>query len=612
MAKFVKCREVLNIIRSNSYSKLPQLPPDIKTNTIYVLQLNDNTKGDLTKAILRDTPVTPKSIVRLIDQRVKYQEPSTVYRELISSAVGVSTVKNPRQVRYLFRHNAFHEYPSIVLCYIIHESKQQQCHIELVRFIKDQCPELDKKSIIVTDNEKAFKNCFASEFPNMIQLRCWNHLFKNIFRRTTKYLKSNKTNEPQTASSGENLQPTTTTDKPPVENDEELMTDDMVFYMMNENLNDEHDYCKPMVNDVEFDIIISIPESKKQMARRYVNDLKFLLSQNSSIEFEIELSTLLKTWTDDFIEYFNKYIYPDINELGIWTVKEKNIEHLFNDSITSNMIEGVNFVYKSVTEWKMITLDRAVIIFNYLQGYYINEVQRGYCGLGGYTLKEEYAKLKMDKSLLVLLQSYDPHEIVQQVKQLELDFKSPDGSDSGNLNKTPSRPKPLSQQELALQLVNSERVKFIENLGIFTVENMSRSQVHNVDIKHYPAFNCTCELSKKNKKINCVHILAVKRKMNISLTTVQVKQNCGLLRKARNKEAGIGITGRKKPNEWDKEKMNGTIVSTHKGVKISANTTPKRVLSTSDPDTIIQPAPPPKRLAMTDMTNTQPVCVFLR
>ena len=33
---------------------------------------------------------------------------------------------------------------------------------------------------MVTDHEMAFRNAVSNTFPNVMLLRCWNHLFKNI------------------------------------------------------------------------------------------------------------------------------------------------------------------------------------------------------------------------------------------------------------------------------------------------------------------------------------------------------------------------------------------------------------------------------------------------
>ncbi|CAF1616346.1 unnamed protein product [Didymodactylos carnosus] len=41
---------------------------------------------------------TPKSVIHTIDERVRVEEPSRVYRQLVSSTEGVTTVNNSRQV----------------------------------------------------------------------------------------------------------------------------------------------------------------------------------------------------------------------------------------------------------------------------------------------------------------------------------------------------------------------------------------------------------------------------------------------------------------------------------------------------------------------------------
>ncbi|CAF4565418.1 unnamed protein product [Didymodactylos carnosus] len=54
--------------------------------------------GDIEKAVLSKKLRTPKSVIHTIDERVRVEEPSQVYRQLVSSTEGVTTVNNSRQV----------------------------------------------------------------------------------------------------------------------------------------------------------------------------------------------------------------------------------------------------------------------------------------------------------------------------------------------------------------------------------------------------------------------------------------------------------------------------------------------------------------------------------
>ncbi|CAF1027728.1 unnamed protein product, partial [Didymodactylos carnosus] len=61
-------------------------------------ELSKNISGDIEKAVLSKKLRTPKSVIHTIDERVRVEEPSQVYRQLVSSTEGVTTVNNSRQV----------------------------------------------------------------------------------------------------------------------------------------------------------------------------------------------------------------------------------------------------------------------------------------------------------------------------------------------------------------------------------------------------------------------------------------------------------------------------------------------------------------------------------
>ncbi|CAF1076578.1 unnamed protein product [Didymodactylos carnosus] len=58
----------------------------------------------------------------------------------------------------IYRHLAFRDESSIILAYMIHESKSTTCHRRFVQTIKTLCPQFEQKCLLVTDNEKSFQN----------------------------------------------------------------------------------------------------------------------------------------------------------------------------------------------------------------------------------------------------------------------------------------------------------------------------------------------------------------------------------------------------------------------------------------------------------------------
>ncbi|CAF1067276.1 unnamed protein product [Didymodactylos carnosus] len=113
----------------------------------------------------------------------------------------------------------------------------------------------------------------------------------------------------------------------------------------------------------------------------------------------------------------------------------------------------------------------------------------------GYRIKHEYERLKKPSYLLTLLDSYSPQDVVNQIKSLYL----PNQNENDQQNN--EKRKPLSQSELADQLLNEHRVK----LDDFTA-------------------------------------------------------NCATLKKAIKSAAGIKMLGKKKPTEWDRKNKKVSVV----------------------------------------------------
>ena len=82
-----------------------------------------------------------------------------------------------------FRHTLFKEAPVIPAAFLLHERKFEAHHKELFAICNKLVPSLSRTtSPIVTDEEKAIVNAISDIFPNIPQLRCWNHIFRDITR----------------------------------------------------------------------------------------------------------------------------------------------------------------------------------------------------------------------------------------------------------------------------------------------------------------------------------------------------------------------------------------------------------------------------------------------
>ena len=88
--------------------------------------------------------------------------------------------------------------------------------------------------------------------------------------------------------------------------------------------------------------------------------------------------------------------------------------------VTTNQSESFNAVLKALQHWKEVPLDAIVLSFYYLQIYYHNEIQRGFCGIGTYKLLSEFSCLQCSTDELRILKAMPPDEIVQSIKSKAL------------------------------------------------------------------------------------------------------------------------------------------------------------------------------------------------
>ena len=84
--------------------------------------------------------------------------------------------------------------------------------------------------------------------------------------------------------------------------------------------------------------------------------------------------------------------------------------------MTSNQSESFNAVLKDFEKWKEAPVDSAVLSFYYLQVYYYNEIQRGFCGIGTYTLLADFSCLKCEVDELKILKAIPPASIVASIR----------------------------------------------------------------------------------------------------------------------------------------------------------------------------------------------------
>ena len=84
----------------------------------------------------------------------------------------------------IFRHIIFRENPCMPALFLIHERKFQQHHEILFNFLKDKVKLPRRPIACVTDGEIGIINAM-SVVPNLVDVRCWNHILQDCGRWLT-------------------------------------------------------------------------------------------------------------------------------------------------------------------------------------------------------------------------------------------------------------------------------------------------------------------------------------------------------------------------------------------------------------------------------------------
>ena len=115
----------------------------------------------------------------------------------------------------------------------------------------------------------------------------------------------------------------------------------------------------------------------------------------------------------DFVNYFNKYILPEIDTLAAYAVKPI-AKRMFNHftGITTNHIEGLNNLLKLICDRVELPLDVVVLSLNQLSIYYSNEIRYGFGNRGNYRLRPEFKEqCFLDVRYINTRETLEPSEI---------------------------------------------------------------------------------------------------------------------------------------------------------------------------------------------------------
>ena len=85
--------------------------------------------------------------------------------------------------------------------------------------------------------------------------------------------------------------------------------------------------------------------------------------------------------------------------------------------ITNNQSEGFNTVLKQLQHWKEVPVDAIILSLYHLQSFYFNEIQRGFSGLGTYSLADRYSALTRPCDEILTNPVHSPEEIVKRMRE---------------------------------------------------------------------------------------------------------------------------------------------------------------------------------------------------
>ena len=117
----------------------------------------------------------------------------------------------------------------------------------------------------------------------------------------------------------------------------------------------------------------------------------------------------------DFCNYFNKNIDPDMPNMGSWVLRPFGILLL-----TTNQSESFNCTMKRFGGWKRSPVDLMAISLMRLDKFFQIKIARGHYGLGEYTLKEDFVDI-YPKQGVVLPAIITLEEIIARVNGQKVD-----------------------------------------------------------------------------------------------------------------------------------------------------------------------------------------------
>lgn len=111
-----------------------------------------------------------------------------------------------------------------------------------------------------------------------------------------------------------------------------------------------------------------------------------------------------------------KEIHPDVELFARWKLEEKGMYNPYS-GVTNNQSESLNMVIKDLLKWKEAPADCIILLLYQLQSFYVNEIRRGFSGIGNYHLDLQFNSLLTDPTLVDFVPAVSPEDIVSRIRE---------------------------------------------------------------------------------------------------------------------------------------------------------------------------------------------------
>ena len=176
--------------------------------------------------------------------------------------------------------------------------------------------------------------------------------------------------------------------------------------------------------------------------------------------------------------------------------------------ITTNQSESFNALLKRYGQWREAPLDSMVLGLYFLQSYHHNEIQRGYGGIGSYTLFSEYTFAAIPLDEVITSTVISPEEIVDKIKNNQI---GPASTDSSQFTSAEELDKYISSQSCDFKLTealhgshaaqfsdNNSNEEIHESQAVQFSDNNSNEEIHKSQAVQFSDYNSNEELHESH------------------------------------------------------------------------------------------------------------------